>query len=109
MECWTPTPLNSGWLATPMSIASDAKKQGRTVRTIFGLAVAVLAVSSPAFSQPTCDDDAVLQQFVATYFGVSEFRGMTEARIRDKIIAAPEMLHWRGMAKENEVGEAIAN
>ena len=34
---------------------------------------------------------------------------MTEAQIRDKIIAAPEMLHWRGMAKENEVGEAIAN
>ena len=69
----------------------------------------VLAVSSPAFSQPTCDDDAVLQQFVVTYFGLSEYRGMTEAQIRDKIIAAPEMLHWRGMAKENEVGEAIAN
>ena len=34
---------------------------------------------------------------------------MTEAQIRDKIIAAPEMLHWRGMAKENEVGEAVAN
>jgi hypothetical protein len=70
------------------------------VRTIFGLAVAVLAVSSPAFSQPTCDDDAVLQRLVATYFGLSEYRGMTEAQIRDKIIAAPEMLHWRGMAKE---------
>ena len=79
------------------------------MRTIFRLAVTVLAVSSPAFSQPTCDDDAVLQQFVVTYFGVSEYRGMTEAQIRDKIIAAPEMLHWRGMAKENEVGETIAN
>ena len=79
------------------------------MRTIFGLAVSVLAVSSPAFSQPTCDDDAVLQRLVATYFGLGEYRGMTEAQIRDKIIAAPEMLHWRGMAKENEVGEAIAN
>ena len=79
------------------------------MRTIFGLAVAILAVSSPAFSQPTCDDDAVLQRLVATYFGFSEHRGMTEAQIRDKIIAAPEMLHWRGMAKESEVGEAVAN
>jgi hypothetical protein len=79
------------------------------MRTIFGLAVAVLVVSSPAFSQPKCDDDAVLQRLVATYFGLSEYRGMTEAQIRDKIIATPEMLHWRGMAKENEVGEAVAN
>lgn len=79
------------------------------MRTIFGLAVAILAVSPPAFSQPTCDDDAVLQRLVATYFGFSEHRGMTEAQIRDKIIAAPEMLHWRGMAKESEVGEAVAN
>lgn len=78
------------------------------MRTIIALAVGVLAVS-PAFSQPTCDENAVLQQVVATHFGLSEYRGMTEAQIRNKIIAAPEMLHWRGMAKENEVGEAIAN
>ena len=78
------------------------------MRTLFGLAMGVLAVS-PAFSQPTCDDNAVLQQVVATHFGLSEYRGMTDAQIRHKIIAAPEMLHWRGMAKENEVGEAIAN
>jgi hypothetical protein len=79
------------------------------VRTIFGLTVAVLASSSPAFSQPTCDDDSVLQRLVATHFGLSEYRGMTEAQIRDKIIAAPEMLHWRGMAKESEVGGAVAD
>ena len=34
---------------------------------------------------------------------------MTDAQIRDKIIAAPEMQHWRDMSKRNEVGEAIAN
>jgi len=34
---------------------------------------------------------------------------MTDAQIRDKIIAAPEMQHWRDMSKKNEVGEAIAN
>jgi hypothetical protein len=79
------------------------------VGTIFGLALGVLAVSSPAFSQPTCDEDAVLQQVVAMYFGLGEYRGMTDAHIRDKIIAAPEMQHWRDMAKKNEVGEAIAN
>ena len=79
------------------------------MRTIFALAVGVLAVSSPAFSQPTCDENAVLQQVVARYFGLSEYRGMTDAQIRDKIIAAPEMQHWRDMAKKNEVGEAIAN
>ena len=79
------------------------------MRTIFGLAVGVLAVSSPAFSQPTCDEDAVLQQVVARYFGLSEYRGMTDAQIRDKIIAAPKMQHWRDMSKKNEVGEAIAN
>lgn len=85
------------------------RKQGKTVRTIFGLAVGVFVVSSPAFSQPTCHDDAVLQQVVATYFGPSEYRGMTDAQIREKIIAAPEMQHWRDMAKKNEVGEAIAD
>ena len=79
------------------------------MRTIFALAVGVLALSSPAFSQPTCADDAVLQQVVAAYFGLSQYRVMTEAQIRDKIIAAPEMQHWRDMAKESEVGEAIAN
>ncbi len=71
--------------------------------------MAVLAVSSPAFSQPTCDDDAVLQQVVARYFGLSEYKGMTDAQIRDEIIVAPEMQHWTDMSKKNEVGEAIAN
>jgi len=79
------------------------------VRAIFGLAVSVFVVSTPAFSQPTCDDAAVLQQVVATYFGLSEYRGMTDAKIRERIIAAPEMQHWKDLAKENQVGEAIAD
>ena len=110
MRWWTPTPLLStaaGSLRLCLSLVTHKNRAGLCAR--YSNWVAVLAVSSPAFSQPTCDDDAVLQQFVATYFGASEYRGMTEAQIRDKIIATPEMLHWRGMAKENEVGEAIAN
>jgi hypothetical protein len=79
------------------------------VRTIFASAVAVLLASSPAFSQPACNDDEVLQQLVTKYFGLSEYKGMTDAKIRDKIIVTPEMQHWRDMAKKNEVGEAIAN
>ncbi len=90
-------------------IICGRSRASRTLRATFGLAVGVFVVSSSAFSQPTCDDDAVLQQVVATYFGLSEYRGMTDAQIREKITAAPQMKHWRDMAKENEVGEAIAN
>ena len=79
------------------------------MRIIFASAVAVLLASSPAFSQPTCNDDELLQQLVTKYFGLSEHKGMTDAKIRDKIIVAPEMQHWRDIAKKNDVGEAIAN
>ena len=85
------------------------EKKSRTMRKIFGLAVGVFVVSTSAFSQPTCNDVAVLQQFASGYFGLSEYKGMTAAQIREKIFATPEMLHWRGMAKESEVGEAVAN
>jgi hypothetical protein len=76
------------------------------VRTIFASAMVVLVASS---SQPTCNDTEVLQELVTKYFGLGEYKGMTDAEIRDKIIIAPEMQHWRDIAKENEVGEAIAN
>ena len=79
------------------------------MRTVFGLALGVFVVSTPAFSQPTCNDDAVLQQVVAEYFGLSEYKAMTDAQIREKLLAAPETQHWRDMAKKNEVGEAIAD
>ncbi len=75
----------------------------------FALIVGVVVASTPAFSQPTCDDDAVLEAAMARYFGLSEYKGMTDTQIRERLVGTPEMQHWKLIAKENEVGEAIAN
>jgi hypothetical protein len=53
------------------------------MRAIFGLTVGVFVVSTPAVSQPTCNDEAVLQQVVAGYFGLTEYKAMTAAQIRE--------------------------
>ncbi len=79
------------------------------MRALLGLAAIAIVGSSPALSQPGCNDDTVLRQVVSDYLGLSEFAGMTDAEIRDKLIAAPQTQHWRDMAKVNAVGEAIAS
>jgi hypothetical protein len=84
-----------------------AQEVGQNVRYIYAF-VGVFVASSSAFPQPICDDHEVLQQVMIRYFGLAEFKGMTDAEMRQKIILAPEMQHWRAMAKKNEVGEAIA-
>ncbi len=77
--------------------------------TLFGLTMVAFVGSSSTPSQPRCNDDTVLQQVVSQYIGLSEYAGMTDAKIRDEIIAAPQMQHWRDLARESVVGEAIAS
>jgi hypothetical protein len=70
------------------------------MRYIYAFAVAVLLASSPTSAQSTCNDDEVLRQLVTKYFGLGEYKDMTDAQIREKMIVEPELRHWREVAKK---------
>ena len=78
------------------------------MRTMLGWGVSILVVFSPALSRAGCDGSAS-EEVASQYFGLGDYRGMTETQIHQKLIDSPDMQRWRNLAEKNGVGAAIAS